>query len=62
MPELISNTGFDPQPQENFPAGLAYQLLQGEMLRYLIIVRLNEGSGSVLLLSESLPGLEPQKP
>ncbi len=62
MPELTSNKGFDLQPQENFPAGLAYQLLQGEMLRYLIIVRLSEGNGSVLMLSESLPGLEPQKP
>ena len=59
MPELTSSTGFDLQPQENFSAGLAYQLLQGEMVRYLIIVRLNEGSGSLLLLSESLPGLEP---
>ena len=58
MPELSSNTGFDPQLQENFPAGLAYQLLQGEMLRYLIIVKLDEGSGSFLILSESLPGLE----
>ena len=59
MPELTSNTGFDLQPQKNFPAGLAYQLLQGEMLRYLIVVRLNERSGSVLMLSESLPELEP---
>lgn len=58
MPELASNTGFAPQLQETFSAGLAYQLLQGEMLRYLIIVKLNEGSGSVLMLSESLPGLE----
>ncbi|MEL6384058.1 MAG: hypothetical protein AAFQ89_16710 [Cyanobacteria bacterium J06626_18] len=58
MPELNSNTGFEPQPQENFPAGLAYQLLQGEMLRYLIIVKLDEDNGSVLMLSESLPGLE----
>ncbi|MEO1403052.1 MAG: hypothetical protein AAFV72_17635 [Cyanobacteria bacterium J06635_1] len=58
MPELTSNTGFDPQPQENVSAGLAYQLLQGEMLHYLIIVRLREGEGSVLMLSESLPGLE----
>ena len=57
MPELTSNTGFDLQPQDNFPVGQAYQLLQGEMLRYLIIVHLNDGSGSVLLLSESLPGL-----
>jgi|GEM_PF-6655806 len=61
MPELTSNTGFELQPRENFPAGLVYQLLQGEMLRYLIIVRLNERSGSVLMLSDSLPGLEPQK-
>ncbi|MEM9905612.1 MAG: hypothetical protein AAF921_11375 [Cyanobacteria bacterium P01_D01_bin.44] len=58
MPELTSNTGFDPQPQENVSAGLTYQLLQGEMLRYLIIVRLREGEGSVLMLSESLAGLE----
>ncbi|NEP76331.1 hypothetical protein [Okeania sp. SIO2G5] len=62
MPELNNNTGFEPQLQENFAAGLAYQLLQGEMLRYMIIVPLNEGSGSVLLLSNSLPGLEPQMP
>ena len=59
MPELASNTGFDLQPQENFASGLAYQLLQGEMLRYLIIVKLNEDSGSVLMLSDSLPELEP---
>ncbi|NEQ54902.1 MAG: hypothetical protein F6K11_33065 [Leptolyngbya sp. SIO3F4] len=59
MPELTSNTDFDPQPQENVSAGLVYQLLQGEMLRYLIIVRLNEESGSVLMLSDSLAGLEP---
>ncbi|MEM1308448.1 MAG: hypothetical protein AAGF98_02915 [Cyanobacteria bacterium P01_H01_bin.153] len=59
MPELNSKTGFDLQPQGNFPAGLAYQLLQGEMLRYLIIVRLGDGNDSVLMLSESLPGLEP---
>lgn len=58
MPELTRNTGFDPQSQENFPAGRAYQMLQGEMLRYLIIVRLREGEGSVLLLSKPLPGLE----
>ena len=57
-PELTKNTGFDPQPQENFSAGLVYQLLQGEMLRYLIIVKLRDGEGSVLLLSESLAGLE----
>ncbi|MEL6232499.1 MAG: hypothetical protein AAFR24_21560 [Cyanobacteria bacterium J06627_3] len=59
MPELNNNKGFDLQPQENFPAGLAYQLLQGEVLRYLIIVGLSEDNGSVLLLSESLSGLEP---
>ena len=58
MPELNSNTRFAPQPQENFRAGLAYQISHGEMLRYLIIVRLREGEGSVLVLSESLPGLE----
>ncbi|MDB9526297.1 hypothetical protein PN498_09895 [Oscillatoria sp. CS-180] len=58
IPEITNNTGFDLQPQENFSAGRAYQLLQGEMLRYLIIVRLNEGSGSILMLSESLSGLE----
>ena len=58
IPELTSNTGFDPQLQENISVGLVYQLLQGEMLRYLIIVRLREGEGSVLLLSESLAGLE----
>lgn len=59
MSELNSNKGFDLQPQENFPAGLAYQLLQGEVIRYLIIVGLSEDNGSILLLSESLPGLEP---
>ena len=59
MPELTSNTGFDLQLQENFSAGLAYQLLQGEMVRYLIIVKLSEGNGSVLMISESLPRLEP---
>ena len=59
MPELTSNTGFAPQPQKNFSAGLAYRLLQGEMPRYLIVVKLREGEGSVLLLSESLPELEP---
>jgi len=58
-PEITSNTGFEHQLQEDFSAGQAYQLSQGEMLRYLIIVRLNEGSGSVLILSHSLPGLEP---
>jgi hypothetical protein len=56
MPELGSNTGFNLQRQEDFTAGWAYQLSQGEMLRYLIIVQLNEGSGSVLLLSSSLLG------
>lgn len=59
MPELTSKTGFDPQSQEDFSVGLAYQLLQGEMLRYLIIVGLRDGEGSVLVLSDSLPGLEP---
>lgn len=59
IPEINSNTGFELQPQENFAAGRAYQLLQGEMLRYLIIVRLREDEGSVLMLSESLAGLEP---
>ena len=58
IPELTSNTGFDLQPQENVSAGLAYQLSQGEMRRYFIIVRLNERSGSVLMLSNSLLGLE----
>ena len=58
IPELTSNTGFDLQPQDNVSAGLAYQLSQGEMLRYLIIVQLNERSGSVLMLSNSLLGLE----
>ena len=58
LPELNSNTGFDPQLQENFSTGLAYQISQGEMLRYLIIVKLREDEGSVLMLSESLPGLE----
>ena len=57
-PELESNTGFDLHPQETFSAGRAYQLSQGEMLRYLIIVSLRDGEGSVLILSESLPGLE----
>lgn len=59
MDELSHNTGFEPQRQENFPAGLAYQMLQGEMLRYLIIVRLRESEGSILILSKPLPGLEP---
>lgn len=58
IPELTSNTDFDLQLQENVSAGLAYQLSQGEMLRYLIIVQLNERSGSVLMLSDSLQGLE----
>lgn len=58
IPELTNNTDFDLQPQENVSAGLAYQLLQGEMLRYLIIVRLRDGEGSVLMLSDSLLGLE----
>lgn len=55
MPEVTSNTGFDLHLRENFPAELAYQLLQGQMLRYLIIVRLNERRGSVLMLADSLP-------
>lgn len=55
MPELENNTGFDRQSEESFSAGQAYQLLQG---RYLIIVKLRDGEGSVLILSESLPGLE----
>ncbi|ESA35756.1 hypothetical protein N836_10480 [Leptolyngbya sp. Heron Island J] len=59
MPELMSTTDFDLQLQENFSAGLAYQLLQGEMVRYLIIVKLSEGNGSVLMISESLPELDP---
>ena len=59
MPELTSTTDFDLRLQENFSAGLAYQLLQGEMVRYLIIVKLSEGNGSVLMISESLPGLDP---
>ncbi|MEM9008577.1 MAG: hypothetical protein AAGE59_34340 [Cyanobacteria bacterium P01_F01_bin.86] len=58
-PELTQNTGFDPQPQESSSVRLVYQLLQGDMLRYLIIVKLREGEGSVLMLSESLAGLEP---
>ena len=57
MPEVTSNTGFDVQRQENVTAGLTYQLSQGDMLRYFIIVPLNERSGSVLILSNSLPGL-----
>ncbi|MEM9006335.1 MAG: hypothetical protein AAGE59_22755 [Cyanobacteria bacterium P01_F01_bin.86] len=57
-PEIRRNTDFDLQPQENFPAGQAYQLSQGEMVRYLIIVGLGD-NGSFLMLSESLPGLEP---
>ncbi|MEL6902254.1 MAG: hypothetical protein AAFP07_14985 [Cyanobacteria bacterium J06606_4] len=57
MPEVNNSTDFDLQRQETFTAGLAYQLLQGEMLRYLIIVPLNERSGSVLLFSDSLPEL-----
>ena len=55
IPKLTNSPSFDLQPQVDFPAGLAYPLLQGEQLRYLIIVKLNEGSGSVLILSESLP-------
>ncbi|NET48293.1 MAG: hypothetical protein F6K09_06120 [Merismopedia sp. SIO2A8] len=62
IPELTNNTGFELQPQENVSDGLAYQLSQGEMLRYLIIARLNERSGSVLMLSDSLSGLESQMP
>ena len=58
IPQISGNTGFDLQPQENIAVGLAYQLSQGAMLRYLIIVQLNEGSGSVLMLSDSLLGLE----
>ncbi|MEM8503800.1 MAG: hypothetical protein AAF716_11685 [Cyanobacteria bacterium P01_D01_bin.1] len=54
-PGLSSDTSLKLQPQEDFTSGLAYQLLQGEVLRYLIIVRLNERSGSVLILSNSLP-------
>lgn len=57
MPEVNNSTDFNLQPQETFTGGLAYQLQQGEMLRYLIIVPLNERSGSVLLFSESLPEL-----
>ena len=57
-PEIRRNTGFDLQLQENFPAGQVYQLSQGEMVRYLIIVGLGD-NGSFLMLSESLPGLEP---
>ena len=55
MPELTSNTDFSLQPQEDFTAGLAYELSQGEMLRYLIVLPLSERSGSVLVLSDSLP-------
>ena len=58
MPELTSNTGFELQLQENVSVGLTYQLSQGEMLRYLIIVQLNERSGSLLMFSDSLLGLE----
>ena len=57
-PKLFNSTGFELQRQENVSAGLAYQLSQGEMLRYLIIVKLREGEGSVLMLSDSLQGLE----
>lgn len=60
-PGFSSDTSFKLQPQENFsvqenfPAGVAYQLLQGEVLRYLIIVQFNEHNDSVLILSDSLP-------
>ncbi|MEM9219634.1 MAG: hypothetical protein AAGD25_35550 [Cyanobacteria bacterium P01_F01_bin.150] len=57
-PKLINNTGFALQSQENVAGKLTYQLSQGEMLRYMIIVRLREGEGSVLMLSNSLLGLE----
>lgn len=55
MPEVANNTGFDIQQQENFTAGLAYQLSQGDMLRYFIVVPLRDRSGSVLIVSDSLP-------
>ena len=58
IPELTNNTDFALQLQENVTAGQVYQLLHGEMLRYLIIVRLRDGEGSVLMLSDSLQGLE----
>jgi len=60
-PGFSSDTSFNLQRQENFPiqenfpAGSAYQLLQGSVLRYLIIVQFNEHNDSVLILSESLP-------
>ena len=55
MPELNDREGFDWQPLQNVTSGLAYQILQGEALRYLTIVQLNERSGSVLIVSTSLP-------
>ncbi|MEL6161683.1 MAG: hypothetical protein AAFQ40_09950 [Cyanobacteria bacterium J06623_5] len=55
VPGLSSDTSLKLQPQENFTAGLAHQLLQGEVLRYLIIVQFNGTNDSVLILSDSLP-------
>ena len=55
MPGRSSDTSLRLQPQEDFTAGLAHQLIQGDVLRYLIIVQFNGTNDSVLILSDSLP-------
>lgn len=56
-PELSNQPDVELQPLGNVSSGLTYQILQGEAFRYLTIVQLNEGSGSVLIMSDSLPAL-----
>ncbi|MFK8184245.1 MAG: hypothetical protein AB8B99_12800 [Phormidesmis sp.] len=56
-PKLSNQSDFKLQPLKNLSPGLTYQILQGEAFRYLTIVRLNEDSGSVLIMSNSLPTL-----
>ena len=54
-PELTGQQSLALQPQENFSHGLAYQIVQGDIPRYLTIVRLNNRSGSLVILSDALP-------
>lgn len=55
MPGFSGDTSLQLQPQEDFTAGLARRLIQGDVLRYLIIVQFNGTNDSVLILSDSLP-------
>ncbi|MEM9151648.1 MAG: hypothetical protein AAGB19_14500 [Cyanobacteria bacterium P01_F01_bin.3] len=55
MPGLTNQQSLVIQRQDNFSQGLAYQILQGDTLHYLTIVRLNERNDSVLVLSDTAP-------